>query len=84
MCMLAYYVRWHMEQALTPLKNREPEIYHSFAHVLYRLQQLQLNTVETEGVTFDLVTEPDTQQRLFLEHLEVKSLLPKTRRLQKQ
>jgi len=36
-----------------------------------------------EGVTFDVVTEPDPQQQLFLDHLGVKSLLPNTRALQK-
>jgi len=83
LCMLSYYVRWHMEQALAPLRNEDPDSYQSFQFVLYRLQQLQLNTVQMQGVTLDIVTEPDAQQRLFLEHLGVKSLLPKARRLQK-
>ncbi len=83
LCMLAYYVIWHMERALTPLKEQQPDTYQSFQHVLYRLEGLQLNTVQVEGVTFDVVTEPDPQQQLFLDHLGVKSLLPKPRALQK-
>lgn len=66
--------------ALAPFKKDDPGSYQGFDFVLYRLQQL--NTVHMHGVTLDIVTEPDTQQRPFLEHLGVKSLLPRTRGLQ--
>ncbi len=82
LCMLAYYVTWHMEQALEPLRNKDPERYQSFRHVLYRLEGIQLNTVDVKGVTFELVTEPDEEQRLYLDHLGVQSLVP--RELQKR
>ncbi|MDP2872459.1 MAG: IS1634 family transposase [Bacillota bacterium] len=78
LCMLAYYVQWHMEQALAPLRERQPDAYQSFRHVLDRLSELQLNTVRVrdQDVTFDQVTEPDEHQRLFLDHLGVRSLAP--------
>jgi transposase len=83
LCMLAYYVQWHMERALALLRDEEPDSYQSFQYVLCRLGELQLNTVEIEGATLDLVTEPDEEQRRFLEHLSVKSLVPRNRELQK-
>jgi len=76
LCMLAYYVQWHMERALTPLRDEQPDLYGSFRHVLSRLGEIQLNTVQIQQATFDLVTEPDAEQRLFLDHLAVRSLLP--------
>lgn len=34
LCMLSYCVRWHMKQALAPLKKEDPDIYQSFQFVL--------------------------------------------------
>ncbi len=83
-CWHIYYVIWHMQQALKPLKEGHPQVCQSFQHVLCCLERLELNTVKVQGVTFDVVTEPDAHQQLILDHLGVQSLLPKPRALQKQ
>lgn len=45
LCMLAYYVIWHMERALRLLRERYPQVYQSVQHVLCCLEGLELNTV---------------------------------------
>ena len=77
LCMLAYYVQWHMDKALAPLREEQPEVYQSFAHVLRRLAEIQLNTIQMEKAIFDVATECDAEQRLFLDYLKVRSLVPK-------
>ncbi len=77
LCMLAYYVQWHIERALAPLREKQPEVYQSFAHVLSRLEEIKLETIQVQNVTFDVAAECDAEQRLFLDHLKVRSLLPK-------
>ncbi len=83
LCMLSYYVYWHMAKALAPLRKSQPETYQSMRHVISRLGEIQLNTALVQGMTFDIVTDPDAEQQLFLNHLGVQTLLPKTTTIQK-
>lgn len=71
LCMLAYYVRWHMAQAVHPLLGQDPD-YGSFRLVIEKLHALQLNDVEVSGQTFERVTEPDPEQQRILDLLGVK------------
>ena len=71
LCMLAYYVRWHMAQAVRPLLDQDPA-YGSFRLVIEKLHAIQLNDVEVAGQTFTRPTEPDAEQRRMLDLLGVK------------
>ena len=74
LCMLAYYVQWHMMQRLKPLfeengvgKNRR----WTFRAVIDCLKQICLNQVEMNGVTFNQKTEVDQKQQTILHLLGV-------------
>ncbi len=75
LCMLAYYIQWHMERDLAPLREEKPREYGSLRLALERLQAIQLNTVQVQGQTFQQVTEPDSHQQQILQHLGVKTLV---------
>lgn len=45
LCMLAYYVQWHMQKALATNRTQNPKDYGSFRNVLSQLSALQLNTL---------------------------------------
>lgn len=32
--MMAYYVQRHMDQAIAPLREEQPEVYRSFSYVM--------------------------------------------------
>ncbi len=65
LCMLAYYVRWHMDKALEPIQQ-QPE-YGSFRTVLKRLGTIQSNEIEVAGQRFHRLTEPDADQQRILD-----------------
>jgi len=74
MCVLAYYVQWHMRRRLEPLfaedgqgKNRR----WTFENVIGRLGQICSNTVKIGGVEFEQKTELDEDQRRILQLLQV-------------
>jgi transposase len=71
LCMLAYYVQWHMVRSLRTLKEQDAETYGSFRLVMERLKSLQRNTVECAGKTFEQVTQPDAYQQKILDALGV-------------
>jgi transposase len=75
LCMLAYYVVWHLEQSLAPLRENDPEEYGSLRLVLDRLHALQLNTVTVQGQSFQQVTQPDAVQQRILDQLGIIKLL---------
>jgi len=71
-CMLAYYVQWHMQQRLAPLfasdgrgKNRK----WTFASVMQSLGRITINPVRMEKVEFAQVTAPTTGQQRILDLL---------------
>lgn len=75
LCMLAYYVQWHMERALEPLKESDPNGYGSLRLVLERLSAIQLNTLQVQGAVIKQVTTPDEMQQKILDRLEIKALM---------
>lgn len=75
LCMLAYYIQWHIERDLEGLQKRHPEDYGSLRLVLERLQTLQMNTVKVRDQTFRQVTEPDSWQTQILNALNVRRLM---------
>lgn len=73
MCMLAYYLQWHLVDRLRPLfeqdgtgKNR----HWSVENVIERLASIRSNRVSVNGVQFDQVTEADEEQSEILRLLK--------------
>lgn len=75
LCVLAFYLQWHMQQRLQPLfeadgegKNRQWTI----ENVLERLMGIRKQRVKVAEVEFDQVTQADQEQKRILELLKVK------------
>ena len=75
LCVLAYYVQWHMQQRLQPLfeadgegKNREWTV----ENVIERLMGIRKQRVRVAEVEFDQVTQADAEQQKILDLLKVK------------
>jgi transposase len=75
LCMLAYYLQWHMKQRLAPLfahdgtqKNRR----WSFANVLERLKAIRQERAKFNRIQFDQISVPQHDQQNILKLLKVK------------
>lgn len=75
LCVLAYYVQWHMQQRLQPLfeadgegKNRQWTI----ENVIERLMGIRKQRVKVAEVEFDQVTQADPEQQKILDLLKTK------------
>jgi transposase len=75
LCVLAFYVQWHMQQRLQPLfdadgegKNRQWTV----ENVIERLMGIRKQRVKVAGVEFDQVTQPDLEQQKILDLLQVR------------
>jgi transposase len=73
-CMLAYYVMWHMKQRLQPLfetdgkgKNRK----YTFDSVIERLKHITKNTVDFCNAQSEIVSVPTDEQQQILGLLRV-------------
>jgi transposase len=73
-CMLAYYVMWHMKQKLQPLfdsdgegKNRE----YSFDNIIEILKSIRKENIEFMGENTFIITKHSNKQRSILKHLEL-------------
>jgi len=73
LCMLAYYVQWHMQQALMPLmqegkgKNRR----WTFVNIIETLKQITRNKVTVEGVELFKISQPTQHQRKILRLMKI-------------
>jgi hypothetical protein len=72
LCVLAYYLQWHMNQRLQPLfasdglgKNRE----WTFENVMARLAAIRREKVHLAGAEFHQVTVPEPDQQRILDLL---------------
>jgi len=75
LCMLAYYVYWHMKQRLSPLfkedgtgKNRE----WTMENVIEHLSGIRKQKISVAGIEFDQICQPTEQQQKILDLLEIK------------
>jgi len=75
LCVLAFYLQWHMQQRLQPLfeadgegKNRQ----WSIENVIERLRGIRKQRVKVAGVEFDQVTRADQEQQKILDLMKVK------------
>jgi len=75
LCVLAYYLQWHMKQRLQPLFDSDGEGKHrqwTFENVIHRLMAIRQQKVAMAGVEFYQVTTPDPDQKRILDLLKVK------------
>lgn len=75
LCVLAFYLQWHMQQRLKPLfeadgegKNRQWTI----ENVIERLRAIRKQRVKVAGVEFDQLTQADQEQQKILDLMKVK------------
>ena len=75
LCMLAYYLQWHMNQRLKPLfqsdgKNKKRKW--TFEHVIERLKSVRRETASMGGSSWKIVNTPDEEQQKIFNLLKVK------------
>jgi transposase len=73
-CMLAYYVQWHMQQRLKPLFAEDGEGSDrrwTFRNVIESLMSITRNKVNVNGVNFYQISDINPDQRKILELLNV-------------
>lgn len=75
LCMLAYYIQWHMTQKLKPLftgdgngKKRK----WTFTNVIQTLKQITKNNISLHKVNFTKISNPTYEQQQILNLLEIK------------
>lgn len=75
LCMLAYYVEWHILKALQPILSQDEKGKHrrwTLKQVLERLKAIRSHTCAVDGVIIrDLKSKPDDEQQSLLNCLEV-------------
>jgi hypothetical protein len=74
LCMLAYYLQWHMEQRLAPLfaaDGRGSERRWTVRGVIDCLAQITRNKVRVDGVEFYQNSTPTSEQKNILDLLQV-------------
>ena len=75
LCMLAYYIQWHMQRRLAPLFEEDGEGADrrwTFAGVLERLKGIRQETVVFNNTEVTLKTTPDEEQQQILDLLSVR------------
>jgi transposase len=75
LCMLAYYLEWHMKQRLAPLfaaDGQGHERQWTFANIIETLKAVRQERVKLQGVKFNQLTTPDAAQQRILDLLQVK------------
>lgn len=75
LCMLAYYLQWHMKQRLQPLFNTDGEGKNrqwTFENVIHRLMAIRREKVAMAGVEFLQVTTPEPDQQRILDLLGIR------------
>jgi transposase len=73
-CMLAYYVMWHMKQMLKPLFDSDStgaDRKYTFDYVIETLKSIRKETVEICDVTSSVITTPSDEQSRILNLLEI-------------
>jgi transposase len=75
LCMLAYYIQWHMNQRLKPLFQSDGKNKYrrwTFENVIERLKSVRREIMTVEGTSCKVVCTPDEEQKRILELLKVK------------
>lgn len=72
LCMLAYYLQWHMKQKLKPLFDEDgngKERRWSFDGIISTLKQITINEISIGGSKIFKVSEATPEQSAILKHL---------------
>jgi len=75
LCVLAYYLQWHMNQRLAPLYAEDGQHearQWTFKAVVARLSAIRLQRVKIANTEFEQVTQPEEDQQRILDLLRVK------------
>lgn len=75
LCMLAYYLQWHMNQRLKPLFQSDGKNKHrewTFENVIERLKSLRRELVQIQEAEYTVVCTPDENQQRILDLLNIK------------
>lgn len=75
LCVLAYYVYWHMRQRLQPLFEKDGSGQHrqwTMENVFENLRGIRKQQVTVAGAQFDQITQPTEQQQQILDLLGIK------------
>jgi len=73
-CMLAYYVMWHMNQRLKPFFATDgigSDRRYTFDYVMEILKCIRIQDVEVYGAKSKIISTPTHEQALILKHLGV-------------
>ena len=71
-CMLAYYVLWHMHKAFEPIYEADgqgAERSMSFEGIIERLKSIRSNTMRTDKIEYECPTFPDEAQEQIIQLL---------------
>lgn len=74
LCMLAYYVQWHMQIRLKPLFKNDKKGENrrwTFANVIETLKQITRNKTSSQGVEFYQNSTPTESQQKIIDCLEI-------------
>jgi len=75
LCMLSYYVQWHMQQRLQPLFDADGKgkdrRWH-FAGIIETLKQVTKNKLKFQGVEFDQTSQLTKNQDKIIKYLKIK------------
>jgi transposase len=74
LCMLSYYVQWHMTKLLSPLFENDKKGSQrrwTFAGVVESLRQISCNKVSMNDISFYQNTKPNLEQKEILDLLKV-------------
>jgi len=74
LCMLAYYIQWHMTKKLQPLyeedgKGKKRE--YSLAIVMEQLKAIRKKTIIIENIPLEIISTPSVNQQKILDLLEI-------------
>jgi transposase len=75
LCVLAYYLQWHVQQRLQPLFDSDGEGKNrqwTMENALERLKGIRRERVKMAEVEFDHVTQADEEQQRILDLLKIK------------
>ncbi len=75
LCVLAFYLQWHLQQRLEPLFEADGEGKHrqwTVENVIERLMGIRKQRVRVAEIEFDQVTQADPEQQKILDLMKVK------------
>lgn len=75
LCMLAYYIQWHMLERLKPLFEKDgkgKERRWSFQTIIERLKSIRIENLKIGNIPLpNVITTPDNEQQVILDLLKV-------------